>query len=334
MKTVLITGASGFIGSHLVETALEKKFQVYAGVRKTSSLKYLQDKRIHFIYFNLLDKQGLYKTFSQLTQNHIKFDYIIHCAGITKAFKVKDYDVYNYQATKNLIATLIITKHIPKKFIFISSLAVYGPGDELNFLPIQSNHKRNPLSAYAKSKYKVEKYLQTLKKFPYLIFSPTITYGPRDKDLLPYFKLIVHRIEPYFGTREQHLSFVYVKDLVDLMVKSLTTSLKNRVFLVSDGHSYSIKIFHQIVKNSLQKKTITILFPKWFLKISAWVIENIFSLFGYFSIFNLEKVKELTCKNWICDITPLKKKLHFVPKYNLTEGMTKTIEWYKKNHWL
>src|ERR1035437_5969967 len=125
MKKILITGSSGFIGSFLVEEALKKNYEVYAGIRKTSSIEYLSDPRIKFIELDFSDINSLNKKIAEAPY----FDFVIHNAGLTKAFKKQDYFISNYQYTRNIIDVLISQKRTPEKFIYMSSLAAYGPGD-------------------------------------------------------------------------------------------------------------------------------------------------------------------------------------------------------------
>ena len=134
MKKILITGASGFIGSFLVEEALKQGFEVYAGIRETSDLRYLKDSRIKYFISDLADKYSIKHSLLEVG----KFDYVIHNAGITKTCKKGDFEKVNYQYTKYLIEALYETNTIPQKFIQISSLAAYGPGDEktLVIMPI------------------------------------------------------------------------------------------------------------------------------------------------------------------------------------------------------
>lgn len=148
-KKILITGASGFIGSFIAEKAIELGFETYAAVRKSSSKRYLQDERINFVEIDFDDKKSIRNIVSDY-----KFDYIIHAAGLTKAPKIKDFEKVNFIATKNLVDSLIETGNIPQKFIFISSMAAHGPGNDNDIIPVKSNDKPHPDTAYGKSKIK------------------------------------------------------------------------------------------------------------------------------------------------------------------------------------
>ena len=118
---ILITGASGFIGGFIVEEALSQGMEVWAAVRRSSSTRYLQDKRIHLIELNL-------GSTDQMTEvlGNIQFDYVVHAAGLTKALKKSDFFDVNTEGTKHLVTALTDTQHAIKRFVFVSSLSVMG----------------------------------------------------------------------------------------------------------------------------------------------------------------------------------------------------------------
>ena len=135
-KKVLVTGASGFIGSFLVEGGLERDMHVWAGIRKTSSRKYLQDKRIRFAELNFGDKPKLKEQLADHQREHGGWDYIIHCAGVTKCLNKEDFDKGNYQATVNFVEALKELDMVPERFMYISSLSIFGPIHEDDYSPI------------------------------------------------------------------------------------------------------------------------------------------------------------------------------------------------------
>ena len=135
-KKVLVTGASGFIGSFLVEGGLERGMQVWAGVRKSSSRKYLQDSRISFAELDFTDSDRLEEQLKQHKLEHGGWNYIIHCAGVTKCRDKADFEIGNYWATRHFIETLMRLEMLPEQFIYISSLSIFGPIREKDYSPI------------------------------------------------------------------------------------------------------------------------------------------------------------------------------------------------------
>jgi UDP-glucose 4-epimerase len=185
MVKILITGASGFVGSFLVEEALKRAYSTYAGVRKTSNLRYLSDSEISFFNCDFSDKEDIKKELAKQSP----FDYIIHNAGITKTCRKEDFNTVNYQYTKNLIEAIKESKNALKKFVYISSLAAQGPGKTKTNIPVSFDDKPRPKSFYGLSKLKSENYIKSAG-LDYLIFRPTGVYGPREKDYLQVFKSI------------------------------------------------------------------------------------------------------------------------------------------------
>lgn len=127
MESILITGASGFIGSFIVEEALKRKFGVWAGIRSSSSKQYLKNRKIHFLELDFAHPNELRAQLSGHKGTYNKFDYIIHCAGVTKCSDKKTFDYVNYLQTKYFVDTLKALNMIPKQFIYISTLSVFGP---------------------------------------------------------------------------------------------------------------------------------------------------------------------------------------------------------------
>ena len=182
MKKILVTGSSGFIGSFLVEGGLEREFQVWAGVRKRSSRKYLQDSRIQFAELDFTDSTHLAEQLKKHKLQHGGWDYIIHCAGVTKCLDKADFEMGNYWATRLFIETLQQLDMVPEQFLYLSSLSVFGPIHEKDYQPITETDVPKPDTAYGLSKLHTEEYLASLKDFPYVIFRPTGVYGPRERD--------------------------------------------------------------------------------------------------------------------------------------------------------
>ena len=150
-KKILVTGASGFIGSFLVEGALERGMQVWAGVRKSSSRKYLQDPRIHFAILDFTDSDRLASQLEEQKRQHGKWDYVIHCAGVTKCLDKADFEIGNYWATRHFIETLKRLDMLPVNFIYISSLSIFGPIREKDYSSICETDTPRPNTAYGLS---------------------------------------------------------------------------------------------------------------------------------------------------------------------------------------
>ena len=208
---ILITGASGFIGSFIVEEAIRRGFETWAAVRRSSSKAYLQDARIHFVELNLSSKEQLVE---QLRDKH--FDYVVHAAGVTKCLHKQDFARINTEGTKNLVDALIEVGMPLKRFVFVSSLSIFGAIKEQQpYEEIRETDTPQPNTAYGMSKLAAEQYLeQQASRVPYIIVRPTGVYGPREKDYFIMAKSIQQHSDFAVGFKRQDITFVYVKDVV------------------------------------------------------------------------------------------------------------------------
>lgn len=327
MKKVLVTGASGFIGSTLIDRLLELgNYEVYAGVRKSSSRKYLQNPNIKFMDVAFSNPEKLK---AQLEEE--KFDCIFHFAGLTKAKNLKDFDMVNFELTKNLVDA--IDDKITK-LIFLSSFAAHGPGEEVNFTKAKVSDENKPNTAYGRSKLKAENYINSNFKGKYVILRPTGVYGPRETDYFVFFQTIDNHIEPYLGFVPQHLTFVYSKDLVEVCIKAFESEISGKTYFVSDGKMYLDSEYAAISKQVLNKKTLKLKFPLFIVKWISSFLDVLGGMIGTQFTLNKDKFSILAARNWDCDIDDLKKDLDYEPKYDLQRGVEETIAWYKKEKWL
>jgi UDP-glucose 4-epimerase len=314
-KKVLITGASGFVGYHLIDEALKNNLEVYAAVRKRSEIGHLADFDIQYAYPDFRNLLSLKKELKEK-----QYDYIIHAAGVTKARSRKEYNTINADYTYNL-----------KNFVFISSLAAIGPLGTLNGL-ITEDTVPHPITAYGKSKLLAENKLKSISSLNYIILRPTAVYGPRDKGIFIFFKQLTKGFEPYIGNKQQKLSFIYVKDLAKAAIAALNISNQNS-YNLSDGNFYDKYELADTTKNILHLKTIKFHLPVNFVKLIAYLTEKVGYLGNKAPIVNIEKINELTAVNWSCGIEKAKYDLGFYPHYDLKAGLTETLNWYKTNNW-
>jgi UDP-glucose 4-epimerase len=326
-ERVLITGASGFIGYHLVEEALKNNFDVYAAIRRSSNIEHLKNFNIKYTYPDFADVSLLKK---ELKEN--KYDYIIHAAGATKARSQKEYDHINAGYTQNLAQAVLESGIRLKKFVFIGSLAGVGPLNNLTGI-ITEGTIPSPITAYGKSKLLAEEYLKAFTSLNYNILRPTGVYGPRDRDIFIFFKQVARGFEPYIGNIEQKFSFLYVTDLAKAAIRALFTA-NQKTYILSDGNFYGRYELGSYIKEGLSSKTIKLHLPVKFVKLIAKASEKYSSLSNKASVLNVEKINELMAVNWFCSIENARADLGFYPEYNLKTGVTETLKWYKANKWL
>jgi len=328
---ILITGASGFIGSFIVEEALKRGFETWAAVRKSSSKAFLQDERIHFIELNLSSEEQLKQQLKD-----VEFDYVVHAAGVTKCLHKEDFFRINTEGTKNLVRALL-DLHMPlKRFVYISSLSIMGAiREEQPYREIRERDEAKPNTAYGKSKLDAEKWLDTQTGLPYVILRPTGVYGPRERDYFMIAKSIQAHTDFAVGFKQQDITFVYVTDVVQAVFLALEKGETGRRYFLSDGEVYQSSTFSNLIRQELGNPWwIRITAPIWLLRIITFCGEYIGHLTGKVTALNNDKYHIMKQRNWRCDISPARQELGYEPQIKLAEGVRRSIEWYKKNKWL
>jgi len=332
VKSILITGASGFIGSFIVEEALRRGFETWAAVRKSSSREWLKDERINFIELNLSSKAQLVEQLKGKA-----FDYVVHAAGVTKCLNKADFRRINTEGTKNLVDALIETGMPLKRLVFVSSLSVFGAIKEQQpYEEIRETDVPQPNTEYGRSKLAAEQYLDSLgSHIPYIILRPTGVYGPKEKDYYIMAKSIKQHSDFAVGYRRQDITFVYVEDVVQAIFLALEKGENGRKYFLSDGQVYQSATFSKLIHEALGRPWwIRLTVPEWVLRIVTFCGEYTGRMTGKVTALNNDKYNILRQRNWRCDIEPARKELGYEPKVMLDEGVKRTIKWYKDNGWL
>ncbi|MCR4582246.1 MAG: NAD-dependent epimerase/dehydratase family protein [Prevotella sp.] len=329
---ILITGASGFIGSFIVEEALRRGMETWAAVRKSSSRAYLQDERIHFLELNLASREQL----TEQLRDH-QFDYVVHAAGATKCLDKADFRRINTEGTMHLADALLETQKSLRKMVFVSSLSIFGAiREEQPYEEIRESDTPQPNTAYGRSKLEAEQYLDTLQgQLPVVTLRPTGVYGPRERDYYVMAKSIQQHTDFAVGFKRQDITFVYVKDVVQAVFLALEKGQPGRKYFLSDGAVYQSATFSNLLHEELGRPWwIRIKAPIWLLRVITCCGEYWGRLTGQLIVLNNDKFNILRQRNWRCDITPAKEELGYNPDYPLERGVKETIAWYKANGWL
>ena len=335
MKSILITGAGGFIGGFLVEEALRRGYDTWAAVRSTTSREYLKDERIHFIELDYTDQDRLEETLRDHMGEWGRWDYVVHNLGVTKSTNYLDFEQVNYGYLKALADAMRVTNMTPDVFLLMSSLSVMGPGDEQNYQPIKSNDVPLPNTYYGVSKLKAETYLQSLEGFPYTIFRCTGVYGPRERDYYLMIKSIKRGFDFSVGFKKQMLTFIYVKDLAVAVMDALDKGPLHRAYFISENQGYTQQEFRKIVCEELGKKfVIPVTCPLWVVERVCAIAEWIGKVTLKASTLNRDKYKILKQRNWLCDTSDARRDFGFNPQYSLREGIREAIAWYRQAGWL
>lgn len=344
---ILITGASGFIGSFLCEEGLKRGMETWAGMREHSSRRWLQQERLNFAFLDLTDADRLRTGLAKYKEKVGRWDVIVHAAGATKCLHREDFFLHNYDCTRNLVNTLDELDMLPEQFLYVSSLSVLGPiGEEMNadgtYNDMTADDTPQPNTAYGESKVRSEQFLaekriKTGGRFHYTLFRPTGVYGPREKDYFMMAKSIKQHVDFAVGYKRQVLTFVYVRDLVSAIFAAIGKNevANGKTYLVSDGHNYDSRAFSDLIQKELGVKGVLhIKAPLWLLRVISGVAEWFSHLTGKPSTLNGDKYRIMRQRNWQCDISPIRRDLGFEPEWPLERGVKECMQWYKDNKWL
>jgi nucleoside-diphosphate-sugar epimerase len=327
MGKVLVTGANGFVGSHICEELSGSGFQVKALVRRTSDLTNIRDLDLELAYGDLTDPDSLQKAVAEV-------DAVVNNAGVTKALDVSLFDRVNFKGTENILKAVEATKPGIGRFVQISSTAACGPAP--SDTPIDEDHQPAPVTAYGRSKLAGERAVLAFKeRCPVTILRPTAVYGPRDKEMLSFFKTIDCHIKPTFGPGECYMNFTYVKDLARAAVRVLKAdSPSGQVYFVAEGKSYSYSEAGDIISDVLGVRALDVHIPVSVMRAAGWISERLANLRNKPSIFTADKVNELTAKYWLVNPSKIERDLGFRSWTPFREGVEETVDWYREKGWL
>ncbi|MGB0868161.1 MAG: NAD-dependent epimerase/dehydratase family protein [Flavobacteriales bacterium] len=315
-KRILITGGTGFIGKYLIEEALGNHFEVYLAIRKNSSIDHLKKYDLNYITLDYSSFESITKSLKTQVFNPYFFDYLIHNAGVKDAVKSEDFYKYNSTLTLDL-ACAIKSLHLLKyEFIFVSSLAASGPGNENSLENIIEEKHSKPISAYGRSKLLAERHLKS-SGLSYLILRPTAVYGNGTKDFDGLVNFLKNRIAIYLGTKDQILSFIHAQDFAKICFRFIQEELNHQTILVSDGKIYTTKQFYKTLATALNSKIMfTFRIPEFILFSLAYIQQKL-RIKGPLN--SVDKCREVLCVNWKCQGSKLYNTINYEPLHQISE---------------
>lgn len=330
---ILVTGASGFIGSGLVAKLAEQGHEVCALMRPTASSEFLKGVKFTRLSGDLRDMGSLIRACENI-------EAVIHLAGLTAAKSREEYFRFNAEGTKNLATAAMQSKSL-KKFIYVSTQAAGGPSSGLS--PKTEAEPDHPVSMYGESKLRGELYLDEYKgKLPFIVLRPTAVYGPRDRNVYLFFKMIQKQWMPVLPCRtptgHKYYNFIYVDDFIDSIVQSLDAPdelyQKGERFFITDGQIYTFERVMSLIAQELKTKPIRVKVPPLLLSTIAAGGTVLGKILQKNLAMNNDKLHELTPDYWICSSQKAFEQLHFKPKNTLETGIPQTVAWYKVQGWL
>jgi dihydroflavonol-4-reductase len=316
---VLVTGGTGFLGSHLVDRLLEEPgVEVFALVRDPSRLRWLEGEgRVRLLAGDLGNIPTLPDGLAV----------VYHVAGSTKTLRSKAYYTVNRDGTANLLRALERLSGRPR-FVHMSSLAAVGPSSPGR--GVREDDPPRPISAYGESKLQAE--LEVLKRrdrFPTVLLRLGAIYGPRDEDFLEYFRWIKRGIRPLLG-RHKAMSLIYVRDAVRAaLTAGQAGCASGEVFNIADPTPCGWEDIGSVAAGLLGKKPIDIRLPLWAAYLASAASEGVGRLIGAESgLMNLTKIKQMRPDGWVADVRKAREGLGFETRFSLEQGLGETIAWY------
>ena len=327
MARLLITGASGFIGSHLVQQALEAGYEVWAAVRKDSAKEKLLKQGVRLIEVDYFDVDQLTQALSSVPPQGDDlplWDYVIHNAGITKTARTEEFQEVNAEQTRRLLAALSALPTPPLRFVLMSSMSSYGDSNGSE-APLRVEDEQHPHTLYGRSKCLAEHYTEQ-SGLPYTLLLPTGVYGPGDADYLMSIQGIARGINAMAGCKTQYLTFVYGEDVARAALFVLTQpEAEGKRYIVADGATYTDLEFGRMVQRLIGRKHVLhIRIPLPLVRLVCAFGSMRARLTGRVTPLNRDKYPILAQRNWRCDASPL-FALGFTPTRTLEEGLRETI---------
>lgn len=322
---ILVTGASGFLGSHIVEQVVAQKDEARALVRKSSSRAHLEGKPgVELAFGDVSDGASLEEACEGV-------DAVIHSAGLVKARSQKEFDSVNTQGTAKALEAAKRAK--VKRFVYVSSLTVVGSSPDGK--PVAIDAPASPLTGYARSKWAAEELVRAeAKNLPVTIIRPPMIYGPRDREVLSFFKAIKTGLLPYLGDGQNTLSVTYAPDCAAACVRAAKSFdvPSGRTYFVDDGEAYVWRQMLSDMEDAMGKKALVSLPVPFFLLTSVAAVNTaVARLTNSAVMLTLDKVNELKQRHWVCDSADARRDLKWEPQVKWKQGVHHTAKWYRDN---
>jgi nucleoside-diphosphate-sugar epimerase len=323
-RRALVTGASGFVGSHLVDCLLRRGYEVTCLLRSTSSRQWLDGSPVHVVEGELLgDPAGLRRVVSRQAV-------VFHVAGAVRALDYAGFLRVNADATEQLLRACSEAGEPPGRFVLVSSVAASGPGSGGE--PVTERSVERPVSEYGRSKLEAERRaLAFADAVELVIVRPGAIYGPRDRETLPLLRLARHGILPAFAGREQVHNLCHVEDIAEGIALAGEARVDSGdVFLLGAAEEHTMDELARALCRRFDRTARLLPMPRALLYPVACVSEAWARLVRRPAMINRQKVQELVA-SWRLDISAARERLGYEPRWSLERGLADTVEWYRKH---
>lgn len=327
--TVLLTGGTGFLGSHVAERLSRAGRPVRALVRKTSDTKFLKGlSGVELVEGAVDDRESFLAAAEGATA-------IVHVAGLVKARNAEEFFRVNTEGTKNALDAARRAGSSLRRFVLVSSLAAAGPSDAEG-RPVTKDAEPRPVTHYGKSKLAAERAALAAKnELPITILRPPAIYGPRDREILAFFKALKVGVVPYMGSTKNKLSMIYGEDCAAACVAALDADVPSgSTFFVDDGVTYTFGDLIAHAERALGKRAwLRFPIPKPVIKTAALASELYGRATNRAVMLTRDKCNELF-DQWVCDGTDARSALAWKPETPFDKGARLTVDWYQQAGWL
>jgi dihydroflavonol-4-reductase len=319
MPTVLVTGARGFIGGHLVKRLAACGMHVRCLIRK---------ERDGAVSGEAEAFAGDYISGAGLREAVDGADIVIHLAGVTKALRHSDYFTGNVQAAESMARSAAA---VPR-FVHVSSLAAVGPSPEGE--DVTEATEPHPVSEYGRSKLAGEQAVRRILPAA-VVVRPPVVYGPSDTDVFEMLRSVDRGIDLRIGRGERWFSAIYVEDLVEgLMAAACAPGAAGQTYFLAHPEPVSWSRFTATAARLLNRRPRTITLPRAAAFAAGCLAEGWSRASRKPGIISRDKVREAAYPRWTCSAALARRELAFTAAVSLEDGMAKAIAWYKDNGWL
>ena len=325
---ILLTGANGFVGSHVLDRFVAQKTPVVILLRPSSDRKFIAEhiSQVEVCTGGLDQSASLDNALAGVT-------HVIHCAGATKAVQAAGFSAVNQLGTRNLIEAMNRRGSQIQRFLHLSSLAAAGPATADK--PKREQDQPAPISDYGRSKLAAEREVTTNCKCDWVILRPPAVYGPRDVEFLRLFKAVKSHMRPRFGGGCQQLTLVFVEDLAAAIVTALThPNASRKVFFAGSSEVVTAAELAQRIAAASGVWTIPLPLPNAALWLVCQMAELKSRITKKAGVLNAQKWTELKAPGWVCDVARLRDELEIECRTSLREGVIKSRDWYRAQDWL
>lgn len=329
---VLVTGASGFLGSHIAEQLAREGHGVVALVRRSSNTKFLSTlSGVELAYGAVEDAESVRRAMS----SHGNVDAVVHSAGLVKARDEAEFFKINTEGTRNLLDAAKAATPPLKRFVFISSLAAVGPSHDGR--PVLTDALPAPVTHYGRSKLQAERLVLAEKDtLPVVVLRPPMIYGPRDNETFAFFQSVSRRFLPMLGDGTNTLSVIYASDAASACVRALESDVPSgRSYFIDDGRVYVWREMLADVEHAIGARALVRFgVPLPFIRGAALASEGIGRLTGKAVMLTRDKLNELSAPHWVCDSSDTRRDLGWEPAVSWAEGTRRSVAWYREHGWL